>query len=313
VDLTNSTSAVVGTRTKATAAVALLRPHQWLKNGVVLAPLVFAHRLLDPHAAALTLIAIAACCALSSAGYALNDLIDAEADRAHPAKRFRPLASGELSPAEGILVLVLAGCTGIALCLAIGPEVAMLGAGYLVLQHAYTTFLKRIVILDVITVATGFIVRAYIGGMAIGVRVSPWLVLVTFLLALFLALARRKQELATLGAAAGSHRIVLADYTPALLDHMIMPVMAATLVAYMIYSVTGEVAGRLGTNYFHLTVPFVVFGLFRYLYLVHRRNEGEDPARLLVSDAPLLASVVLWAMAVVALLYGPAMPNPFAG
>ena len=193
------------------------------------------------------------------------------------------------------------------LCLSISPGVAMLGAGYLVLQHAYTTVLKRIVILDVIVVAIGFIVRAYMGGMAIDVEVSPWLVLVTFLLALFLALARRKQELVTLGDAAGAHRKALADYTPALLDQLISPTLAATLVAYMVYSVSPEVSGRLGTSYFHLTVPCVVFGMFRYLYLVHRRGEGEDPARVLLADGPLLASVVLWAALVIALIYGPAI------
>jgi 4-hydroxybenzoate polyprenyltransferase len=301
------TSTVVAVRSKATAVATLLRPHQWLKNGVVVAPLVFSHRLLDPHDLGLTLLAIAACCALSSAGYALNDLADADADRAHPVKRVRPLASGELTPAEGALVLLATAGVGISLALSIGVEVALLGAGYLLLQHAYTTWLKRIVILDVIVVASGFIVRAYIGGMAIGVAVSPWLVLITFLLALFLALARRKQELATLGVDAGRHRVALADYSLALLDQLISPIAAATLVAYMIYSVSPEVAGRLGTGYFHLTVPFVVFGMFRYLYLVHRRNEGEDPARVLIGDAPLLTSVVLWAAAVVVLLYGPSL------
>lgn len=305
-DLTEPVTATAS-RSKVQAVAALLRPHQWLKNGVVLAPLVFSHRLLDPSACLMTLVAVAACCALSSAGYALNDLLDAAADRVHPVKRLRPLASGELTPADGVAVIALSAVLGIALCLSISPGVAMLGAGYLLLQHAYTTVLKRIVILDVIGVASGFIVRAYIGGLAIDVEVSPWLALVTFLLALFLALARRKQELATLGDAAGVHRAALADYTPALLDQLISPTLAATLVAYMMYSLSPAVSGRLGTNYFHLTVPCVVFGMFRYLYLVHRRGEGEDPARVLLADGPLLASVVLWAALVIALIYGPAI------
>jgi 4-hydroxybenzoate polyprenyltransferase len=310
VDATNSPSAALVARGKAAAVAALLRPHQWFKNGVVLAPLVFAHRLLDAHAVALALLAVVACCALSSAAYALNDLHDADADRAHPAKRLRPLASGALAPADALLVLALSTGVGMGVCWAIGPEVAVLGAAYLALQHAYTTVLKRIAILDVIAVATGFILRAYIGGFAIDVDVSPWLVLVTFLLALFLALVRRRQELAVLGPAAESHRVALADYTPALLDQMIGPVVAATLVAYMIYSVSSEVTGRLGTSCFHLTVPFVVFGMFRYLYLVHRRHVGEDPARLLLADGPLLASVLSWASAVLLLLYGPSVGWP---
>lgn len=305
-----SLSPAVASRAKLGAVATLLRPHQWLKNAVVFAPLVFSKHLLDLHLASLTLLAVAACCALSSAAYALNDLLDAPADRLHPLKRLRPIASGALSPAEGALTFVAAGGLGIALCAAISREVAMLGVGYLVLQQAYTAFLKRVVLLDVIVVATGFILRAYIGGTAIGVEVSPWLVLITFLLALFLALARRKQELEIMGSAAPDHRAALGEYTPALLDQMISPIIGATLVAYMIYSVSPEVAGRLGTPYFHLTVPFVVFGLFRYLYLVHQHGAGEDPSRLLVSDAPLLASVMAWGIAVLLLLYGHALALP---
>jgi 4-hydroxybenzoate polyprenyltransferase len=305
-----SLSPAVASRAKVGAVATLLRPHQWLKNAVVLAPLVFSKHLLDLQLASLTLLAVAACCALSSAAYALNDLLDAEADRLHPLKRLRPIASGALSPADGALTFVAAGGLGIALCAAISREVAMLGVGYLVLQQAYTAFLKRVVLLDVIVVATGFILRAYIGGTAIGVEVSPWLVLITFLLALFLALARRKQELEVMGSAAADHRAALGEYTPALLDQMISPIIGATLVAYMIYSVSPEVAGRLGTPYFHLTVPFVVFGLFRYLYLVHQHGAGEDPSRLLMSDAPLLASVMAWGIVVLLLLYGHGLALP---
>jgi 4-hydroxybenzoate polyprenyltransferase len=245
-----------------------------------------------------------ACCALSSAGYALNDLLDRAADRRHPTKRRRPLASGELAPAEGVAVLVVAAAVGLGLCVAIAPALAALGAGYLALQWLYSRVLKHVVLLDVIVVALGFIVRAYMGGVAIDVTVSPWLVLVTFLLALFLALNRRRQELVVLGTDGAAHRGVLGEYSVPLLDQLIAPVTAATLVAYMIYSVSPEVAGRLGTSHFHLTVPFVVFGVFRYLYLVHRHGAGEDPARVLATDPPLLASVVLWALADVVLLYG---------
>jgi 4-hydroxybenzoate polyprenyltransferase len=297
--------ASVATHGKMASIVALLRPHQWLKNGVVLAPLVFAHRLLDPHAVALALGALLACCAISSAGYVLNDLLDAELDRFHPTKRFRPLASGALTPTEGGAVLVAVAALGLGLSLALGADVAALNASYLALQYAYSRVLKRIVVLDVIVVAVGFIMRAYVGGLAIDVYVSPWLALVTFLLALFLALNRRRQELVALGVGAAAHRGVLADYTPALLDQMIAPVTAATLVAYMIYSVSPEVTERLGTHWVHLTVPFVVFGMFRYLYLVHRHQAGEDPARVLLADRPLLASVLLWIAANLALLYGP--------
>jgi 4-hydroxybenzoate polyprenyltransferase len=295
----------VAVRGKIAAVTALLRPHQWLKNGVVLAPLVFAHRLFDPHAVARALLAVVACCAISSAGYVLNDLLDVELDRLHPTKRMRPLAAGILTPIDGAAVLGVAATFGLGVALALGREVAWLSGAYLALQYAYSRVLKRIVILDVIVVAVGFILRAYVGGRAIDVEVSPWLALITFLLALFLALNRRRQELVALGDDAAAHRGVLAEYTPALLDQMIAPVTAATLVAYMIYSVSPNVTDRLGTHWEHLTVPFVVFGMFRYLYLVHRRHAGDDPARLLLTDAPLRASVLLWIAANVALLYGP--------
>jgi 4-hydroxybenzoate polyprenyltransferase len=297
----------IASRGKLAAIAALLRPHQWLKNGFVLAPLVFAHRLFVPHDVALALGAMIAWCALASAGYVLNDLVDREADRVHPVKRHRPLAAGELTTGEGMVVLIASATLGVVLALAIGPGLALLGLVYVVLQYAYSTVLKRIVIVDVITVATGFILRAYAGGIAIGVEVSPWLTLITFLLALFLVLARRRQEITSLGTVATLHREALADYSAPLLDQMMSVITAATLVAYMIYSVSPEVSGKLGTSYFHLTVPFVVFGMFRYLYLVHRRNAGDDPARLLLTDGPLLASVVLWAIADVLLLYGPTL------
>jgi 4-hydroxybenzoate polyprenyltransferase len=290
-------------RSKATAVLALLRPYQWLKNGVVLAPLVFAHKLFDPDAVRLALTALLACCALSSAAYVLNDLLDREADRAHPTKRLRPLAAGEIGPGEGVLVLGVVTLLGLAICAAISTAMAVLGTAYLALQYAYSTLLKRIVILDVIAVAVGFILRAYMGGVAIAVAVSPWLVLITFLLSVFLSLARRRQELAVLGESAAGHRRVLAEYSLPLLDQMISSITAATLVAYMIYSVSPDVTEKLGTHSFHLTVPVVVFGMFRYLYLIHRRGEGDDPARLLVTDGPLRLSVLTWIVADVVLLY----------
>src|SRR5262249_48829235 len=215
------------------------------------------------------LIAVVACCAISSAGYVLNDLLDVEQDRLHPTKRLRPLAAGTLTPAEGAAVLAAAALVGLGLSLALGRDVAALNACYLALQWAYSRVLKRIVILDVIVVAVGFIVRAYVGGLAIDVAVSPWLALVTFLLALFLALNRRRQELVALGDGAAAHRGVLADYTPALLDQMIAPVTAATLVAYMIYSVSPDVTERLRPHRIHPTVPFALFRVVRHPLLLH--------------------------------------------
>lgn len=285
------------------ALVALARPHQWVKNGLLLAALVFSKRLFHARDFSLAMLGLIAFCALASAGYVVNDLADREADRLHPEKRDRPLARGDLSPTEALGLAAGLGAAGLGLSLVLGGAFLTIAAAYLCLGYSYSRYLKRVVVLDVIVVALGFVLRAYAGGAAIGVAVSQWLVFTTFLLALLLALARRRHELTVLGAGASAHRDALSDYSAALIDQMLSVVAAATMVAYMIYTVSPEVQGKLGTRNLYLTVPFVVFGIFRYLYLVQRRSEGGDPSRLLINDRPLLATLMLWVAADVAVLY----------
>jgi len=302
-DLAESNAAMVNVRTRRGALIALARPYQWVKNGLVFAALVFSERLFHLRDVLLACVAFVVFCAVSSASYALNDILDREADRHHPEKRSRPLASGELSVGEAAAMAAVLGAAGIGLSLTLGGGFFAIIGLYIALQFFYSGYAKQIVIADVIAIAIGFVLRAYAGGVAIGVPVSPWLVFITFVLALFLALGRRRQELGMLGDDAITHRGPLGEYSVRLIDQMISIVGSATLVGYMIYTATPSVAARLHTEHLFLTVPFVAFGLLRYLYLVSECDEGGDPARLVMRDRPLQISIALWILADLLLLY----------
>ncbi len=291
------------TRSQALALLALARPGQWIKNGLVLAALVFSHRLFVFHDAMLAAVAFVAFCALSSLAYTINDISDRETDRLNPEKRNRPLACGDLTVAEARAFG--AGLAVFALILSIGLGARFVGIGvlYLALQFAYSWWAKRHVVIDVIAVAIGFVLRAFAGGVAIDAEVSPWLAFITFVLALLLVLGRRRHELIAMGDGAAAHRNALAQYSVRLIDQMLAIVAGATLVSYMIYTASAEVEAKLGTRHLYLTVPFVAFGILRYLYLIDERNEGGDPAQLLIRDKPLLLAVVLWIAADIVLLY----------
>ena len=291
------------TRSTVRAIVVLARPWQWVKNGLVLAALVFSHRLFLPHDAMLSAVALVAFCALSSFAYVLNDISDREADRFNPEKRDRPLARGDLSVAAAACFAIALGALATLLSAALGLNFLVIAALYVALQFGYSLWAKHYVVLDIVAVAIGFVLRAFAGGVAIGVQVSPWLVFITFVLAMLLVLGRRRQELVAMGEGAARHRGVLSQYSIRLIDQMLAIVAGATLVSYMIYTASAEVAAKLGTHYLYLTVPFVAFGILRYLYLVDKRNEGGDPSRLLIRDRPLLITVLLWIAADVALLY----------
>jgi 4-hydroxybenzoate polyprenyltransferase len=285
------------------AIVRLARPHQWLKNGLVLAALVFGQRLFVPHDVALAFVALVAFCALSSAAYILNDISDRDADRLNPEKCERPLARGDISVATAVRVALVLSAIAIVLSIALGWAFLGIAVIYGALQLLYSLWAKHQVIVDIISVSIGFVLRAFAGGVAIHVEVSPWLVFITFVLALFLVLARRRHELIALGDDAIAHRSALSSYSVRLVDQMISIVAGATLVSYMIYTASGEVEAKLGTHYLYLTVPFVAFGILRYLYLIDERNEGGDPARALLRDAPLQVAVALWILTDIALLY----------
>lgn len=292
----------VRVRPKLSAAIVALRPRQWVKNVFVLAALVFAGRLGDPVAVARALGAFAVFCALSSAVYLVNDLRDRDADRRHPVKRLRPIAAGEISPGTASAASVVLASAALLAGFALQTGLGAVAAAYFLLNLAYSFGLKRVVILDVMMVASGFLLRAWAGAAVLGVAISHWLVLCTGLLALFLGFVKRRQEIAALGGDDAT-RAILREYSLPFLDQMIAIVTGSTVVAYALYAFSPEVAEKLGTQHLGLTIPFVLFGIFRYLYLVHRRGEGENPTALLLSDLPLIADVLLWGAAVVVALY----------
>lgn len=281
----------------------LMRPAQWIKNAVVFAALIFSKHLFILGDVLLVLAAFAAFCLVASGAYVMNDLRDCERDRQHPDKRTRPLPSGRVSQTSAVMLAVGLMVAGLAVAAGLGHAFWILLASYLALQFAYTYWLKEVVILDVMAIATGFVIRAGAGGVVIAVPVSPWLIICTFLLMLFLGFSKRRHELTLLDAKATEHRASLREYSPYFLDQMISVVTASTVVAYAIYTVSPEVQERLGTDLLYLTIPFVLFGIFRYLYLVHVCDQGGNPTQVLLSDKPLLADILLWVLTASLLLY----------
>jgi len=274
-------------RSPAWAAWVALRPRQWTKNLLLFAGIVFAAELGDAGRWAAAATAFVAYCAASSAAYLVNDVRDVQSDRLHPVKRARPVARGELAPRSALFLAATLAILALALAAALGPLSLACLAGFLALQAAYSLRLKAIELVDVMAIAGLFVLRAAAGAIAVDVRISEWLLLCTFLLALFLALGKRRAELALEGARA---RPVLAGYAPGLVDQLLAIVAAATIGAYSAYALTAHESAWLVA-----TVPFVVYGLFRYLLLLHRRGLGEEPDALLVEDVPLLVTVAAWA------------------
>ena len=277
-----------GRRSPAVAAFVALRPRQWTKNLLLFAGIIFAAELGDAGKWAAATTAFVAYCAASSASYLVNDVRDVASDRLHPVKRGRPVARGELGRQSAFVLAAALTALALALAAILGPLSLACMAGFLALQAAYSLRLKTIELVDVIAIAGLFVLRASAGAVAVDVRISEWLLLCTFLLALFLALGKRRAELALEGTRA---RPVLAGYAaPGLVDQLLGIVAAATIGAYSAYALTAHESGWLV-----VTVPFVVYGLFRYLLLLHRRGLGEEPDALLVEDVPLLVTVAAWA------------------
>ena len=281
------------------AVLRATRPLQWTKNSVVFAALVFAGRLTDPPSVFLAVLAFIAFCLVSGAVYLVNDVRDIEADRLHPTKRHRPIPSGHLSVNLALSIAAMLVIASLALSWWIRPSFAAMTAAYLVLMLAYSFGLKHVVILDVVLIAVGFVIRAAAGAVAIDVVISPWLLACTLLLALFLGFGKRRHELAHVEAAA--HRPNLESYTLPLLDQLLVVTATATVVSYLLYTI--ETRAKFDTNALILTVPFVAFALFRYLFLLHRRGEGGRPESLLFSDKPLLLAIIAWGLTCVAVLY----------
>ncbi|MEK7444621.1 MAG: decaprenyl-phosphate phosphoribosyltransferase [candidate division NC10 bacterium] len=286
------------------AVVASLRPKQWVKNLFVFAGVIFSQQLFTPLFWP-ALGAFALFCVLSGSMYLLNDVADAEKDRLHPTKRFRPVASGALprggALALGIGLLVASLVASFALSWRFG----LVAAGYGVLLTAYSVWLKHLVILDVLAVAVGFVLRAVAGAVAIDVEISGWLLICTVLIALFLAVGKRRHEYLTLHGNAAAHRPILAEYSEGFLDQMIAVVTASTVTAYALYTMSPETVAKFHTRLLPLTLPFVLYGIFRYLYLLYRRQLGGNPSDLLLNDRALLLNTVLWMLSLLVLIYAP--------
>lgn len=289
--------------TQARAFLETMRPKQWTKNLIIFAGLVFSDDRLLFHAPLLfkTIAAFVLFCLLSSAVYILNDLVDIEKDRAHPTKRRRPLPSGRLQPRTaraGLALIILFVIPSAFLLNVWFGSVALI---YFIKNGAYSFYLKDVVIMDVFTIAAGFVLRAVAGALVIDVAISPWLYVVTILLALFLAISKRRHELLLLEDGRGDHRRVLEEYSAPMLDEMLSVVTASTVIAYSLYTFTASNLPR--DHSMMLTIPFALYGIFRYLYLVHRKNEGGAPEEALLRDWPLMSAIILWGMTVVLILY----------
>jgi 4-hydroxybenzoate polyprenyltransferase len=284
-------------RTPTRAALVSLRPRQWTKNLLLFAGIVFAAKLGDGWRWLDAVAAFAAYCAASSAAYLVNDVRDAAHDRAHPVKRTRPIARGELTHRAAYALAAALGVAAAALVAPLGPVSLAFLAAFVALQAAYTLSLKHVVLIDVMAISGLFVVRAAAGAAAVHVRISPWLLLCTALLALFLALAKRRGELVLVGAEATPGRPVLEGYSLALVDQLVSVVAACTVISYSLYTFTAR-----DSKAMMVTIPFVVFGVFRYLFLVHRQDLGEEPEEVLLRDVPILVCMAAWAACAALLL-----------
>jgi len=280
-----------------------LRVQQWIKNFFVFAPLIFSQNVFNLPLLIKSSLAFVLFCLLSGAAYILNDIQDLEEDKIHPVKSKRPLVSGKVKKNHAIIAcvfLVLFGLIG-AYLLNVHFFIALLI--YFILQIAYSGWLKHVVIIDVFLIATGYLIRVIAGGLAIEIQLSPWLFICTILIALFLALSKRRHELVLLDKNAEIHRAILKEYTPQLLDQMISVVTASTVISYCLYTVSSETVAKFGTKNLLFTVPFVLYGIFRYLYLVHQKDEGGSPEALIIKDKPLLVDLFLWISTAMLILY----------
>ncbi len=276
-----------------------MRPKQWTKNGVVFIAVVFAHRLGNPRDVLLGLLAVLVYCLVSGVVYIVNDLVDLEKDRQHPLKRNRPLASGRLSPRFALAAAILIFLAMLVVSAAASPLFLATVVAYVALNLAYSFYLKNIVLVDLFGIAGGFLLRAAGGAAIIGVGVSPWLYLCTLLGALFIGLGKRRHELLVLEGTAASHRKILGEYTTEFLEQLITIVASSTLVSYALYTYSSYP----DTHAMMATVPFAVYGIFRYLFLVHLKNEGGAPEEILLRDRPLLIDIGLWVATAAIILY----------
>jgi len=280
-----------------------MRPKQWSKNLILFAALIFSQNLFHSDMLINVTISFIIFCFLSGSVYTLNDLIDLNQDSTHPQKSKRPLASGKLKPSIAIISGIILVVLSLISAFWLNTNFAWIALGYFILQIIYSTLLKHIVILDVLTVSIGFVLRAIAGGEVIEVPISSWLLICTILLALFLALGKRRHELLLLEENAVHHRRILYEYSPGLLDQMISVATASTVIAYALYTMSAETINKFNTDNLKYTIPFVLYGIFRYLYLIHQKSEGGSPEKTLFNDKPLMLNIILYLIVIGFFLY----------
>ena len=284
----------------------LIRVHNWIKNGFIFLPLIFSKQLNNPNYWTNTAIAIIAFCFISSFVYIINDIVDQQADRLHPIKKFRPIASGNISVPQAILIGLIILSIGISLVMLFAPNLIPLLVGYLILNFSYSFYLKSISIIDCMCVAIGFVIRILVGCSAISVVPSDWILTITFFLALYLAFSKRKSELLMLTEQSGTHRKSLAGYSVKLLDAYILICAVISLTAYLLYSFDFRVVTAFHTNNLKYSVVFVVAGFFRYFQLIEtpEQSQGGDPTALALKDKALQLAVLLWLAYIIWVIYG---------
>jgi 4-hydroxybenzoate polyprenyltransferase len=298
---------------------AMVRPHQWIKNLFIFPALIFSKNLFHPVYFFKSLAAFVLFCMLAGSVYIINDIMDVNEDRHHPQKKRRPIASGSISVGTAYVLHVALAAVSLVLCFLLNFQFGLISAFYYAMNLGYSFGLKRVVILDVFIVSIGFVLRAVAGGLVISVSISPWLIICTMLLALFVVLAKRRHEIILMGdranmlmelslaaedeALASRFRHSLDEYNPYFLDQLIGVTTATTLVTYIMYTLSADAVEKFGGTGLVYTVPFVIYGIFRYLYLIHLKKEGGNPAKVIASDAPMLVNILLWGIAVVVYLY----------
>jgi len=286
------------------AVLKSLRFHQWVKNVFVLAPLVFARKVNDPRAVVLSVLAVVCFCLLSSAVYVFNDIVDVDKDRAHPLKRLRPIASGALPISRARLLAAILAVGGLGGSTFIAPVLGASAAAYLALNVAYSFWLKHVPFVDVACISTGFLLRVLGGAAAIAVDPSAWVLLCTLVLAAFLGFGKRSHELRVAGTKGGTQRLVLDRYPPHVLRVLLYVLAVLTVVAYVLYTQSPHALNVFGTRRLALTVPFVVFALFRFIWIVQGKVDSESPTDSMLRDPPFLINLLGYAVAIIAILYG---------
>ena len=280
-----------------------MRPEQWIKNFFVFTALLFSKNLLNPSKDIEAIIGFVIFCMVTGCAYMVNDLVDLGKDTLHPAKSRRPLASGKLKKDTAVKIIVLVCLASLFFAFYMNILFGIIVLAYFLLNIGYSIYLKNIVIIDVVSIAAGFVLRVLGGAVIISVVASQWLILCTILLSLFLGFSKRRHELIMLEDSATSHRRVLEHYSPYFLDQMIAVVTASTLICYALYTMSKDTIEKLGTSKLIYTIPFVLYGIFRYLYLVHQKEEGGSPTEIMFTDKPMIINLCLWVISSVVFIY----------